>query len=326
MSSGLKGVRIWDAATGDPVSPPLAHPAPVQSAMFSSDGRLLLTASDRAARVWSLGVEDFQADTWLRLAELLSCSRMHAQGGRPVPLLPDELRAAWAEVRKNSPSVFVIPTRDKITWHAEAARSCEKLNRWDAALPHLEFLAAHDPERLNVYARRGRAYADVGQMKNAAADFEKAASRDADKHLHWLRHALVRLYLGERDVHRRVCAEMLDRFESSDDLDAAHHAAWAGSMAPAPKKDAARMVAAAERAVKASPKNHARLLTLGAALFRAGRHEAAVRKPERAGKVWGKDDTVWDWLFWQWLTSIWARTNLPRPISIELQRGLTSRT
>jgi len=296
-SSWKTGVRIWDAATGDPITPPLDHVTSVESVEFSADGRLLVTAADRAARVWSLSAEDRSADDWLRLAHLLSCSRMHPQGGRPVPLLPDELRTAWEELRVKASNSFAIAPKDAITWHAEAARVCEKLNRWNAALPHLEFLANHDPERLELHARRGRAYADVGQWKNAAADFEKAASLDKDKHRHWFRHALVRLHLGERDAHRRVCAEMLDRFESSKDLFGAQQAAWAGSLAPAPAKDAARMVLAAERAALGSPENHARLLTLGAALFRAGRHEDAVRKLDYAIKVWGKDDTVWDWLF-----------------------------
>ena len=53
--------RVWDAATGAAMTPPLAHGAPVMSVRFSPDGRALLTAtwSPRnvgtgleAARVW----------------------------------------------------------------------------------------------------------------------------------------------------------------------------------------------------------------------------------------------------------------------------------
>jgi tetratricopeptide (TPR) repeat protein len=297
LTTRPNGVRIWDAATGDPISPPLAHAGVVESASFSSDGRVLLTACDRAARVWSLSVDDRTADDWLRLAQLLSCSRMHAQGGRPVPLLPDELRAAWDELRRKSASAFVVAPRDAITWHAEAARACEKIGRWDAALPHLEHLAVHDPERLDLYARRGRAYAEAGQWSRAAADFEKAATLAADNRWLWYRHAVVRLHLDEHEGYRRVCADMLDRFGSSKDLDAAQLAAWTGSLAPAPQAEADRLVVAAERAVKDNPKNHARLLTLGAALYRARRYQDAVRTLDEAVKIWGKGDTTWDWLF-----------------------------
>lgn len=297
LSSRPTGVRIWDAVTGDPVSPPLVHPGPVESVAFNSDGRLLLTTSDRAARVWSLSADDRKLDDWLRLAQLLSCSRMHPEGGRPVPLSPDELAAAWNELRRQSSRTLGNPSKDAITWHAEAARACEKVARWHAALPHLEFLADQDPGRLEVFARRGRAYAEVGEWQRAAADFEKAAPLAADRQHHWYRHALLRLFLDERDRYGRARADLLDRFESSSNLDAAQLAAWAGSLGPAPKAEADRLVAAAERAVKDKPQNHARLLTLGAALFRAHRYEDTVRKLDEAIAVWGKGNTPWDWLF-----------------------------
>jgi tetratricopeptide (TPR) repeat protein len=43
--------RIWDAATGRPLTPPLEHHASVGEAFFSPDGRLAVTLSD-AIRVW----------------------------------------------------------------------------------------------------------------------------------------------------------------------------------------------------------------------------------------------------------------------------------
>jgi WD40 repeat protein len=45
--------RVWDAVTGQSVTPPLAHAGVVTWAAFSPDGLRILTASaDRTARVW----------------------------------------------------------------------------------------------------------------------------------------------------------------------------------------------------------------------------------------------------------------------------------
>jgi len=46
--------RVWDATTGEPVTPPLEHDGTVNYASFSPDGRRVVTASeDGTARVWN---------------------------------------------------------------------------------------------------------------------------------------------------------------------------------------------------------------------------------------------------------------------------------
>ena len=48
-----KTARVWDAATGKPVTAPLEHQGLVYSASFSADGTRVVTASeDKTARVW----------------------------------------------------------------------------------------------------------------------------------------------------------------------------------------------------------------------------------------------------------------------------------
>ena len=48
-----KTARVWDAATGGPVTDPLTHEGEVYSAQFSPDGTKIVSASDdNTACVW----------------------------------------------------------------------------------------------------------------------------------------------------------------------------------------------------------------------------------------------------------------------------------
>ena len=54
-ASDDKTARVWDAATGQPVTRPLAASGPRVSATFSPDGTRVVTASgDNTARVWDV--------------------------------------------------------------------------------------------------------------------------------------------------------------------------------------------------------------------------------------------------------------------------------
>src|SRR5207244_1250091 len=46
--------RLWNAATGEPLGPPMSQNGQVMGASFSPDGKLALTVgNDRTARLWN---------------------------------------------------------------------------------------------------------------------------------------------------------------------------------------------------------------------------------------------------------------------------------
>jgi len=92
--------RVWDAETGEPVSPPLLHGAFILWAGWSADGReILVNANDGKVRVWDMSPTDAPVAELAQQAELLAAHRLDSQIGM-VPLTPDELKARWRKVRK----------------------------------------------------------------------------------------------------------------------------------------------------------------------------------------------------------------------------------
>src|SRR5205807_3750912 len=59
VGEGLAAARLWDAATGQPLGSPLAHPRMILTAVFSPDGKAVLTGGGNAvtgeALLWAMG-------------------------------------------------------------------------------------------------------------------------------------------------------------------------------------------------------------------------------------------------------------------------------
>jgi hypothetical protein len=88
---------VWDAATGEPLTPPLQHASPVGAATFTADSwRVQTVTVEGDKREWKLAREDRPTEELTRLAELLAASRLGERG--VLPLEPERLRSLWATV------------------------------------------------------------------------------------------------------------------------------------------------------------------------------------------------------------------------------------
>jgi WD40 repeat protein len=105
-SSEDTAARIWDAATGRLLAPPLQHLLPVRHVAFAPDGRSLLTASwDKTARLWNISPTRWSAADVQMFAELQSAASLDADG-EPEPLTAAEVAKRLAEFAKRHP----VPT------------------------------------------------------------------------------------------------------------------------------------------------------------------------------------------------------------------------
>jgi WD40 repeat protein len=88
--------RVWDAATGQPLTPPLAHEAPVKQVAFSPDGRRLVTASsDYTAQVWDV-VDGVRLLPPLRHTSSVWKALFSADGTRLLTASLDRTARVWS--------------------------------------------------------------------------------------------------------------------------------------------------------------------------------------------------------------------------------------
>jgi hypothetical protein len=117
---------VWDAATGQPITPPLKHNGRVRHAVFSPDGRRVVTAGydDGTARVWDLPTDSRPAVDLRRLAQWLAGSRIDDRAGS-VPLDPATARREEQALRAKYPADFAASPAQVLAWQVREAADAE---------------------------------------------------------------------------------------------------------------------------------------------------------------------------------------------------------
>jgi WD40 repeat protein len=144
-ASADKTARVWNAETGDPLTPPLRHLTKLKDAMFLADGRRIVTHdTNEECRIWPLPVDDRPVVDLVDLSRLVS-GHTETRFGRLILHGPDSLETNWKRLRSKYPSVFETSPGEIEKWHEYQAAECEIQQQWDAEEFHLKQLLALRP-------------------------------------------------------------------------------------------------------------------------------------------------------------------------------------
>ena len=91
--------RVWDAMTGEPITPPLLCEEPLTEARFVAGGRALYIRGQQGTTwLWNLRREPRDRAELDKLAQVLNSRRMTEAGGM-MPLEAPELSRLWREIQ-----------------------------------------------------------------------------------------------------------------------------------------------------------------------------------------------------------------------------------
>src|SRR5882757_7523285 len=194
-------------------------------------------------------------------------------------------------------AVLVLATAsgadDLSGWQArmEQGRALAKRREWEAAAAEFTEAIRLAPERTAPRVARGNAHGELGRFALARADFARAAELDPVDPEPRYRLALACVAEGDDDGYRRACADLLAHFGATEDPKVASPLAYTCAARPGAVDAPEALVRWGERAV---PLFRGNGRVLGAALYRAGRFEEAVRRLDESTRL--TTPVAWDWL------------------------------
>ncbi len=175
--------------------------------------------------------------------------------------------------------LVALSADDMAGWHRREADQCEQEKDWHSTRWHLARLLDTKPAGAGeLWARQGRAAAELDRWTEAAAAYGKAA--DLQEAAEVLLRAQARACVAASDLagYRRCCAKLLEKYGATTDLGQANNVAWTCALLPQAVDDLQPVLALARKAVAGRPGSYAELNTLGAVLLRAGHPEEAVKQ------------------------------------------------
>jgi hypothetical protein len=146
--------QVLDLSTGWPITPPLRREQVISDARFSPDGRRLATAcASGDVLLWNLQPDSRPLEDLVRVAELLSGTRVEAEGAS-VPITTEQLREVYEALHNKAPETFAPSRAQVIGWHYQQFGLCEAAGLPREALVHLNRVIELGPRVDALVARR----------------------------------------------------------------------------------------------------------------------------------------------------------------------------
>jgi serine/threonine protein kinase/Flp pilus assembly protein TadD len=235
-------------------------------------------------------------------------------GSKPRPGNPRDDRELYTRIIELSPeAAWAYLARGQILRRRGEAHKAQEDYRKVLEL-HTKVLD-HKPNSPGRWADRALTYSELGDWTKAASDWQKAAAlwektaASGASPLVWYHLALARLGAKDQAGYRSTCAEIVKRFAKKDPGPYSDLALWGCVLAAEGASNHSVLLVWAEKLLAAQPNNAIARITLGAALYRAGRFNEAARRlnEAQAALAWTSETSTTIAYPWYFLTMVHQR-------------------
>jgi serine/threonine protein kinase len=197
-------------------------------------------------------------------------------------------RGADREAVENFTRAVTFQPSNVEAWTARA-EIYEKWQQWDKALDDYGKAIELRSYDVDLRLKRSQIYITLEKWQEAVADFTEIVKlRPRDQEL-WYRKGVLHLAVNDVPAYRGNCERMLEHFGGTSDRGVAERVLYACLPIANAVADPQKLVQLGEVATsqgQGNPRVH------GAALYRAGKYQAALAKFDQS-----HDHRAWDWLF-----------------------------
>jgi tetratricopeptide (TPR) repeat protein len=148
------------------------------------------------------------------------------------------------------------------------------MGQWDKTIADSSKAIELKGDFESAWLLRGSAHASLGQWEKASQDFTKAATFPKTAPVASAHGALVQMQLKDPKGYREACARLLDKWAEGKDSKEAARVAWTCSVAP---ESGAKLGPIIEVLEKSDGKDYVSLRALGAAQYRSGKAQEAIK-------------------------------------------------
>ena len=273
-------IKLWDTQTWEERVTLKWPGQDIDCVAFSPRGRILAASSrEGAVRLWR-AASDVDVRRDLASAAAFRWMELRRRGaeyqGRQV-----FLDKAVAEFTK---AIELAPDEPDL-W-ALRATARYRLGQHGQALADVSKALDLAPRNARWWNQRAEIYLKLNHLDKAAADISKMVQLDPQHAPAIYLQTCLHLARNDMACFRQACAGVLERFGKTEDAGAARWAAWTCCLTPDAVPDAGPLVALADLAIRDDPKNISYMITLGAALYRAGHYEESRRRLGDANAAW----------------------------------------
>jgi tetratricopeptide (TPR) repeat protein len=272
----LNSVTLREALSDRTIRILVGHTADVTGAAFSPDGRRLATASfDRTIKLWDVAT-----------GRDVFTLRGHTAGVVSVAFSPDGQRLVSGGIDATAR-----------VWDATPMPP-ETLAELDASFRQKQESLSHLTEKITD-ARQGDFLARRGQWGQACEAFGIAVEHEPSLTPLRRAHFLSLLKAGNVEGYRRAVSELASRSVREAVLRDPEWVPWFCVLAPGAVPDLDLPIRLAETVLPSytAGMQHYVLNILGAALYRAGRYDEAVRRLEQSASDWSGVGAARNWVF-----------------------------